>query len=189
MKKNFTKHFITGLLGLLPIMIALYILIQTSQMFLLGFTMLIDSKHPLLIILSIFVSLLFIFEIGRQINNRQQNVFVSFGEKVLSKFPIIDKVISIIKDFVNMLQGKGKFENLGVARVPFGGGMTNALITNVKQLENGHNEYTVFIVTGTFPPVGFVSYYIEDQIEIKHDMTAKDVFELQITLGISKGNK
>lgn len=189
MKSRIAKYLITGLLGLLPIFIGVYILIHISGWVFLGFNYISDSESPLFLIFSAVVAFSFVFEFGRQISNHQQNVIVNFGEKILSKFPIIDRVIDTIKDFTNMLQGTGKFENLGVARVPFGGGRTNALITNVEELENGTKEYTVFIVTGTFPPVGFVCYYAEDEVELRPEMKAKDVFELQITLGIKGKQK
>lgn len=184
MKKKILQYLVTGTLGLLPLVISIYILITLSQWTLALFSNVSSSQNPFLIIFSGVVSFLFVLEFGRQLNNKKQNAIVNFSERVLAKFPILDKVITVIKDFTNMLQGKGKFEGLGVAKVPFAGGRTNGLITNVVEDEEGIREYTVFIVTGTFPPTGFVSYYKSDEIELREDMSAKDVFELQITLGI-----
>ena len=102
----------------------------------------------------------------------------------LSKFPLIGKVMHTIKEFMNMVQGKGKFEDLGVALVPFGGCKVYALITNENSDDEPEKIYTVFIVQGTFPPVGLVCFYKEDDIEIVENMTPADVFQLQITLGV-----
>jgi len=182
-KKNL-KYMITGLITLLPVIVTVFFIFYISWMITDIFHYIGSTNNPIYLWLSLMITIAMLIGFGKKIQDNKKITFVKITEGILSKFPIVDKVLSTLKSFTDMIQGKGKFEHLGVARVPFAGGKINALITNAETLKNGKKEYTVFIVTATFPPTGFVSYYMEDQIEIKDDMKAQDVFQLQITLGM-----
>jgi len=180
-------YFITGLLGLTPFVIAIWIITilysWIKEAIILNYKNNFNENETFWAIGILFLLFLSISALGMQISKEKKSITLHFFQKTLNKFPLIGKITSTIKQMIDMLNGKGKFENLGVARVPFQGGKTNALLTDCIE-KNGRKEYTTFIVTGTFPPVGFVAYYYEEDIEIMPDMTAKDVFELQITVGI-----
>lgn len=181
--KNLTKYFITGLLTLVPIIVSLIIILYIIDYLSLVLSWVSDSSNPLIVIISFGLTILFILGLGRGVVSNNPYRAIGVFENIIMKFPILGKITETLKEFTNMVQGKGKFEYLGVARVPFANGKTNALITNV-EVVNGTKEYTVFIVTGTFPPTGFVCYYEEKDVQIVEGMAAKDVFQLQISLGI-----
>lgn len=189
MIKNFISNFVTGLLSIIPVVIGIYVVFYIADVMVKLTGIFLTVKHQELISITIVLSIVLITTIGMKINQKKQSAILRFFESIVTKFPVIDKIIYTIKDFVDMVKGSGKFETLGVARIPFANGKTNGLITDVKEKEDGTKEYTVFIVTGTFPPAGFVCYYDEKDVEIRKDMTPKDVFQLQVSLGISSEKK
>jgi len=178
------KYFISGLLGLLPITVGFLILSVVFGWLKSLFGLVFSSSNPFIIALLIFVSLLFVVILGREIKNNNKIGFLRIGELWISKFPFIGKIVGIINEFTDMVQGHGKFEELGVGLVPFGGSKIYAIITNEKTDSNGIIIYTCFIVQGTFPPTGLVCYYEQKDVELVENMTPADVFQLQITLGV-----
>jgi len=187
--KTNIKYMITGLITLIPVIVSIFFIFYISGIMTSLFKFISSSNNPLFLWLSLFITFGILIGFGKKIQDNKNITFVKITESILSKFPLIDKLLSTLKSFTDMIQGKGKFEGLGVAKVPFAGGKTHGLITNVETLDNGKKEYTVFIVTGTFPPTGFVSYYMEDEIEFKENMNAQDVFQLQITLGMNSNTE
>lgn len=183
--KKLFGYFISGFFALLPLGIAFLIVGYLITLIELSFALISNSTDPLMISLFGLTLMLLITLIGREVRHNRAFKLISIGELWLSKFPVIGKIISIINEFIDMVRGEGKFKSLGVARVPFGGSKIYALITN-ESISDGIKEYTVFIVQGTFPPTGLVCFYFEDEIEIVDDMTPSDVFQLQVTLGVSE---
>ena len=181
--KNLIQNLITGLLALLPIAIAIFIISVIYGLLTDLFSIISDSRNSAILLSLIMVSLASIIFIGKKIRSNRRLSLVPLIEKWIYTFPLIGKIVSIIRELVDMVKGEGKFRSLGVALVPFGGARIYALITN-EEIINGVVQYTVFIVQGTFPPTGLVCYYSEDDIQIVNNMTAADVFQLQITLGV-----
>jgi uncharacterized membrane protein len=183
-----TSYFISGILALLPLALAILIIGFFYGIIKSGLSMITDSQDPAILAWFAVTLLIFVVLIGKEVQTNKHFSWITFGELWLSKFPVLGKVIGIINEFVDMVRGEGKFESLGVARVPFGGSKIYALITN-ESIEIGEDKkesktFTVFIVQGTFPPTGLVCFYKEDEVEIIEDMTPADVFQMQITLGV-----
>lgn len=185
--KRVFGYFLAGIFALLPLGIAFLIVGYAITLIELSFALISNSTDPLMISLFGLTLLLLVTLIGREVRHNKAFKLISIGELWLSKFPVIGKIISVINEFIDMVRGEGKFKSLGVARVPFGGSKIYALITNESTHDNV-KEYTVFIVQGTFPPTGLVCFYNEDEIEIVDNMTPSDVFQLQITLGVSEAS-
>lgn len=182
--KKTGKYFVTGMLGILPIAVAIFVISFIYGLIKDASSAVIDSDDTGTIVLLILVTISIIIIVGREIGRNNKLSLITFGELWLSKFPLVGKVVGVIKQFMDMVQGKGKFEDLGVALVPFGGSKVYALITNEHTDSNDETIFTVFIVQGTFPPVGLVCFYNEKEVEIIEEMTPADVFQLQVTLGV-----
>lgn len=183
-----SSYFITGILALLPLALAILLIGFVFGLIKSGLSLITDSQDPAILTWFTLTAIIFIVLIGKEVKTNKHFSWITFGELWLSKFPILGKVIGTINEFVDMVRGEGKFESLGVAKVPFGGSRIYALITNEEiEIDEDNKEskiYTVFIVQGTFPPTGLVCFYPENEIEIIEDMTPADVFQLQITLGV-----
>jgi len=182
--KQISKNFMTGMLAILPIAVAIFVIGFIYGLIKDASSAVIDSHNTGTIVILIIVTIGIIILVGREIGKNNKLSLITLGELWLSKFPLVGKVVGIIKQFMDMVQGKGKFEDLGVAMVPFGGSSVYALITNEHRNENDEKIFTVFIVQGTFPPVGLVCFYNESEVEIVEEMTPADVFQLQVTLGV-----
>jgi len=178
------SYFITGFFSIIPVVATVSILLYFIGLLNTILSFISQSSNPTFTIIASLLGLIIIYYFGRKVSKNEKISIINLLEYLLVKFPLMDDVLNTIKKFINMLQGKGEFEDLGVAKVPFAQGKTNGLITEIKERDDGSKEYTVFIVTGAFPPAGFICYYEEDQVEIRKDMTPKDVFQLQISLGI-----
>ena len=181
--KKIGVNFFRGLIGLLPITIVFLIVGFLFGLIHDGIGLVIENTHSELILYILVATVIVITLIGYLIEKKERVVWIVLSEIWLSKFPLIGKVVSTIKGFTEMITGEGKFKDLGVAKVPFGGATAYALITN-HDSSGDSVEYTVFIVQGTFPPVGLVCFYDEKDVVIQDDMTPADVFKLQISLGI-----
>lgn len=183
--KVLLSYFFSGVLALLPLTLAIFLVIQFISLIEYLFIFVIDSEDPSMLVYFSMIIIALITLIGFEAMDNKKLKIISGAELWLGKFPIIGKVLGVLTEFTNMVQGKGKFENLGVARVPFAGARVYGLITNEVEDDNGNKEYTVFVVQGTFPPVGIICFYNEDEVEINKDLTPSDVFQMQITLGVA----
>ena len=182
--KLIASNFIAGVLSLLPLTIAIFLVVQFVSIIEFLYKFIGDSSDPnMLIYFSIMIVALIVL-VGSEMKNNRRIKILTMSELWLSKFPIIGKIMSLISEFTDMVQGTGKFEGLGVARVEFAGAKVFGLITNERILESGSIEYTVFVVQGTFPPVGMICFYMEEDVEIQEDLTPADIFQMQITLGV-----
>lgn len=183
--KKIINHFIVGIFSLLPIAIAIAILVFVFGILGDMFVYITNSKDPAVFGIFIISMIILIIFIGIRVGKDKRFSIIKLGEAWLSKFPLIGRVISVIGEFTDMVRGTGKFKDLGVALIDFGGAKIYGLITNERKTSTGI-IYTVFIVQGTFPPTGLVTFYKEEDVEIIEDMTPAEVFQLQITLGVGK---
>lgn len=186
--KIFSSYLISGILALLPLALAILLIGFVFGIMKSSLSLITDSQDPAILTWFTVTAIIFIVLIGKEVQTNKHFSWITLGELWLSKFPLLGKVIGTISEFVDMVRGQGKFESLGVAKVPFGGSRIFALITNEEIKVNEDKEdfklYTVFIVQGTFPPTGLVCFYPENEVEIIEDMTPADVFQMQITLGV-----
>ena len=187
--KKMSGYFLSGLLALLPLTLAIFLVVQFIALLEYLFIFVVDSKDPTMLMYFSMIIIALIILVGFEVRDNQKLKIISGAELWLSKFPIIGKIMGVFSEFTDMVQGQGKFRDLGVARVPFAGANVLGLITNEGEDDMGEKEYTVFVVQGTFPPVGIICFYKEHEIEIKKDLTPADVFQMQITLGVTSHEK
>ena len=186
--KKFTSYLLSGVLSLLPLALAFVLIGFIFGLIKSSLSLITDSQDPAILAWFSLTAFIFVILIGKEVQTNKHFSWITLGEIWLSKFPLLGKVIGTINEFVDMVRGEGRFEALGVAKVPFGGSKIYALITNEAMEEDEEGQevkvYTVFIVQGTFPPTGLVCFYKDHEVEIVEDMTPADVFHMQITLGV-----
>jgi uncharacterized membrane protein len=195
---NLRNSFFTGILAFLPIVLTIYLVIflgskintliikVTPQTFLPYIT---ENNYSLLFRILILLFLIVIITIigmftkvyiGREI--------ISFGEKLIDKIPILNKIYQAINQISKAFFGKKssifkkvvliQYPRIGVFSLGFLTGMAKGEI----QKKTNEKLYNIFIPTTPNPTSGMLVMYPESAIE-KLDMTVEEGMKLIISGG------
>jgi len=196
------RYFFTGLLVVLPITIALWIL-YSIFIFASGFAPIIISNiekytnhnidghimYAIFRVITIIIMLGFIVGIGfittRTIGKKITKTF----EYALKKVPIFNKIYDLFKQIITALIDlgkKNKFKGVAIIEYPYKGSYSIAFVTNDVQknycVGNG-KFYNVFMPTIPNPTTGFFIVLPESEVTII-DLPVEHAFKLLISCGI-----
>ena len=200
------KHFITGLLLLLPIALTFIIVgflvnlltdpfIDFTEQVLEGFGLLnggflFFSKQQILKMISrvaiLLLLLFFTTVLGVIARWFFLHTFIRVGEKVLHRIPLVNTVYKTSKDVIQTLFTQDSISFKQVALVPFPSKSVRSIgLVTKKEIEGTlDSKFTsVFVPTTPNPTSGFLVMFPQDQVTYL-DMTVEDAFKCIISCGI-----
>ncbi|HCG77292.1 MAG: hypothetical protein COZ37_00870 [bacterium (Candidatus Ratteibacteria) CG_4_10_14_3_um_filter_41_18] len=187
--KNLERHFITGLIILIPIIVTIWILWKVS-IFLEGILgNLFRNYLPNFYApgLGVFSLILIIILVGAVANNLLGKRLLKFGEGLLARIPFFNKIYLSIKGVSDAVLKKKAFN--GVALIEFSPGLqTLAFITSPaqKEIQKESNEKLVSLFVPTVPNITTGFYFLIPEKDLKKlDLSVEDALKLILSLGLT----
>ena len=181
----FKRRLIAGLLAIVPIALTFWIL-RFLFRFLDSFTAPILKNLGLEIPgLGIILTLLLIFILGLFITNVLGRTIFNWGEKVLTKLPLVNTIYNAVKQITNAFSGKSmkNFKQVIFIQYPRKGLWTMCFVTNQSKNESGDEFYHVFVPTTPNPTSG-VFIVIPQKDAVHPDISVEEGLKSIISGGI-----
>ncbi len=188
MKKKIKKYFISGLIVVVPVSFTVYILWAIIR-----FT---DRLYPSSFLpfyvpgFGIIVTFFVIFLVGVITTNFLGKRLLSFGERIISRVPLVKEIYLSIKQIAEALfsQKEKNFRRVVLIEYPRKGIYTMVFVTGVSheniQEKTGKKLLNVFVPTTPNPTSGFLLMVPEDEV-IELDLTPEEAFKLIISGGMA----
>jgi len=185
MFQQIKRHLIAGLLAIVPIALTFWIL-RFLFRFLDSFTAPILKNIGIEIPgLGIILTLLFIFLLGLFITNVLGKTIFNWGEKILTKLPLVNTIYNAVKQITNAFSGKSmkNFKQVIFIQYPRKGLWTMCFVTNQSKNESGDEFYHVFVPTTPNPTSG-VFIVIPQKDAVHPDISVEEGLKSIISGGI-----
>ena len=185
MWQRIKRRIFAGLLAMLPL-VATYWVVSILFKFLgemaSPFLERLGIKIPGL---GIILTLVFIFLLGLFITNVLGRTLLSWGEKILSRLPIINKIYNTVKQITNAfsMPHVKSFQKVILIEYPRKELWTMCFVTNESKNDKGEEFYHVFVPTTPNPTSG---YFIitPKKDSINSNISVEDGFKTIISGGI-----
>lgn len=200
LKKKLKIYLFTGLLVSLPVVGSFWILsflFYAFTDFIYQFVSPMDLTHLWERIMWRVLAFIFLFVvvilIGLLARNYIGKKMIRFGEQILEKIPILNKVYSVLKQIFESLWGEGKspFRSVVLVEFPRDGIYSMGFITSESKGEIrekiGDGMRSVFIPTAPNPTTGFFIWVSSDQL-IEMKMSVEEAFKMIISSGVVSPN-
>ncbi len=194
-RKSIKGVFLTGIAAIIPIGVTIFILHLIIGM-MNNLVRVVPSRfHPDQLLsfhipgLGVIVTLILIFTIGLITKSYLGKKLVSFGERLVSKIPLVSGIYNALKQLVDaVLSDKGEsFKRAVLIEYPRKGLYSIAFVTGVAkgevQVKTSQRCVNVFVPTTPNPTSGFYIMVPEGDT-ISLDMTVEEAFTLIISGGI-----
>ena len=185
MFQQIKRHLIAGRLAIVPIALTFWIL-RFLFRFLDSFTAPILKNIGIEIPgLGIILTLLFIFLLGLFITNVLGRTIFNWGEKILTKLPLVNTIYKAVKQITNAFSGKSmkNFKQVIFIQYPRKGLWTMCFVTNQSKNESGDEFYHVFVPTTPNPTSG-VFIVIPQKDAVHPDISVEEGLKSIISGGI-----
>ena len=185
MFEQIKRHLIAGLLAIVPIALTFWIL-RFLFRFLDSFTAPILKNIGIEIPgLGIILTLLFIFLLGLFITNVLGKTIFNWGERILTKLPLVNTIYNAVKQITNAFSGKSmkNFKQVIFIQYPRKGLWTMCFVTNQSKNESGDEFYHVFVPTTPNPTSG-VFIVIPQKDAVHPDISVEEGLKSIISGGI-----
>ena len=185
MFQQIKRHLIAGLLAIVPIALTFWIL-RFLFRFLDSFTAPILKNIGIEIPgLGIIPTLLFIFILGLFITNVLGRTIFNWGERILTKLPLVNTIYNAVKQITNAFSGKSmkNFKQVIFIQYPRKGLWTMCFVTNQSKNESGDEFYHVFVPT-TPNPTSCVFIVIPQKDAVHPDISVEEGLKSIISGGI-----
>ena len=185
MFQQIKRHLIAGLLAIVPIALTFWIL-RFLFRFLDSFTAPILKNIGIQIPgLGIILTLLFIFLLGLFITNVLGKTIFNWGERILTKLPLVNTIYNAVKQITNAFSGKSmkNFKQVIFIQYPRKGLWTMCFVTNQSKNESGDEFYHVFVPTTPNPTSG-VFIVIPQKDAVHPDISVEEGLKSIISGGI-----
>tara|TARA_B100000686_G_scaffold147394_1_gene154837 strand:- start:624 stop:1229 length:606 start_codon:yes stop_codon:yes gene_type:complete len=185
MFQQIKRHLIAGLLAIVPIALTFWIL-RFLFRFLDSFTAPILKNIGIEIPgLGIILTLLFIFLLGLFITNVLGKTIFNWGERILTKLPLVNTIYNAVKQITNAFSGKSmkNFKQVIFIQYPRKGLWTMCFVTNQSKNESGDEFYHVFVPTTPNPTSG-VFIVIPQKDAVHPDISVEEGLKSIISGGI-----
>ena len=185
MFQQIKRHLIAGLLAIVPIALTFWIL-RFLFRFLDSFTAPILKNIRIEIPgLGIILTLLFIFLLGLFITNVLGKTIFNWGERILTKLPLVNTIYNAVKQITNAFSGKSmkNFKQVIFIQYPRKGLWTMCFVTNQSKNESGDEFYHVFVPTTPNPTSG-VFIVIPQKDAVHPDISVEEGLKSIISGGI-----
>jgi len=182
------KHFLAGLLVVVPIGVVILILVWF-------FSTIDNILQPIIKFifgqeitgLGFAISLVLIYIAGVLASNIVGRRLIRFGESILVKVPVLKQLYSGSKQVVAGLSGTGlnkaAFREVVLVEFPRDGMKTIAFITNELTDKSGRKLLTIYIPTAPMPTSGYFEIVTEDKI-IRTDISIDEAMKMVISSGM-----
>ena len=185
MFQQIKRHLIAGLLAIVPIALTFWIL-RFLFRFLDSFTAPILKNIGIEIPgLGIILTLLFIFLLGLFITNVLGKTIFNWGERILTKLPLVNTIYNAVKQITNAFSGKSmkNFKQVIFIQYPRKGLWTMCFVTNQSKNESGDEFYHVIVPTTPNPTSG-VFIVIPQKDAVHPDISVEEGLKSIISGGI-----
>ncbi len=185
MFQQIKRHLIAGLLAIVPIALTFWIL-RFLFRFLDSFTAPILKNIGIEIPgLGIILTLLFIFLLGLFITNVLGKTIFNWGERILTKLPLVNTIYNAVKQITNAFSGTSmkNFKQVIFIQYPRKGLWTMCFVTNQSKNESGDEFYHVFVPTTPNPTSG-VFIVIPQKDAVHPDISVEEGLKSIISGGI-----
>ena len=185
MFQQIKRHLIAGLLAIVPIALTFWIL-RFLFRFLDSFTAPVLKNIGIEIPgLGIILTLLFIFLLGLFITNVLGRTIFNWGERILTKLPLVNTIYNAVKQITNAFSGKSmkNFKQVIFIQYPRKGLWTMCFVTNQSKNESGDEFYHVFVPTTPNPTSG-VFIVIPQKDAVHPDISVEEGLKSIISGGI-----
>lgn len=186
--RKLRRNFIAGLLVLVPVVAAIWLLAWT-------FIAVDNLLQPLIRYvfdrplpgLGFAVFLVIIYVTGLVTSNILGRRLFSFTDKFLDKVPVFRQVYIGAKQVVQSISGAGlnksAFREVVFVAFPRDGMMVPAFVTNKFNTSSGKVLYAIYIPTTPVPTSGFFEVVSEDQV-VKTDISVDSALKMIISAGM-----
>lgn len=146
----------------------------------------IRHLSQLIILICLFLAILILGMLARWVFIRW---IILFGEKILHKLPLVNKVYKTTKDIITHLFNQGKNTFRQVVLVPFPGpdiyaiGLLSEHAPKECSEKIGEEMFSVFVATAPNPATGFTVIYKKSDI-IFLDMKPEDAIKYIVSCGV-----
>ena len=185
MFQQIKRHLIAGLLAIVPIAVTFWIL-RFLFRFLDSFTAPVLKNIGIEIPgLGIILTLLFIFLLGLFITNVLGRTIFNWGERILTKLPLVNTIYNAVKQITNAFSGKSmkNIKQVIFIQYPRKGLWTMCFVTNQSKNESGDEFYHVFVPTTPNPTSG-VFIVIPQKDAVHPDISVEEGLKSIISGGI-----
>jgi uncharacterized membrane protein len=189
--KTLKKHFLSGLIFIIPVSLSLWILFRIIVFLENILGSFIKNFLPDFYIpgLGFFSLILLILLIGFLADNFLGKKMLSFLEKLFEKTPVINKMYMFIKNVSqSLLHGKSTPFRYPVKIEFFGGTYTIGFVTGESTMESGEVLLDVFVPTVPNISTGFYLMVPESKIE-KLNMSVEEALKTAISMGMFESEK
>ena len=190
MWQRIKRRILAGLLAMLP-------LVATYWVVSILFKFLGDLASPFLEQLGIkipglgiILTLLVIFLIGLFVTNVLGRTILTWGEKILSRLPIINTIYGTVKQITNAFSGPNvkSFKKVILIEYPRRDLWTMCFVTNESKNSKGTLFYHVFVPTTPNPTSGYF-IIVPKKDTIESEISVEDGFKTIISGGILDSGK
>lgn len=187
--KSLRRHFLAGILVIVPIGIAVAVLAWV-------FTNIDNILQPVIsrifgqeiIGLGFAVAIVLIYIIGIIAENIIGKRAIHFGESLLTRVPVFRQIYTGAKQVVESLSGAGlnkaAFREVVFVEFPREGMKTIAFITNEITDKSGRKLFTIYVPTAPLPASGYLVIVTEDKL-IRTDLAVDEAMTMIISSGMA----
>ncbi|MDP6033778.1 MAG: DUF502 domain-containing protein [Candidatus Marinimicrobia bacterium] len=185
MLQSIKRRIFAGLLAIVPIAVTFWILKFLFSFFDGIAAPILNQIGVEIPGLGIILTLVIVFFLGLFVTNVLGNTLFNWGERILSKLPIVNTIYNTIKQITSAFTGSAvkSFQQVIFIQYPRLGLWTMCFVTNESQNESGEDFYHVFVPTTPNPTSGV--FIIVPKKDVVHpDISVEDGLKAIISGGI-----
>ncbi len=191
--KILRRHFITGMIVIIPLWVTILLIRAVVNLIDDTFALVPSTLHPKTYIsffgIEIIIAFALIILIGLTANNYFGKKFLTLGERLLARIPVIKTVYQGIKHLtIGIFGEKRMFSKVVLLEFPIKGlsfiGFVTGEDSQLIQTSEGKKMLKVFIPTTPNPTSGFFCIAAEDEVTYLK-ITVDEAFKLIISAGYS----
>lgn len=182
------RHFLAGILVVVPLGIAIWILVWVFTSIDNILQPIIEGRlgHPIPG-LGFGIAIVLIYLIGIVAENIIGGKLIRFGESLLARVPLFRQVYTGAKQVVEGLSGAGvnkaAFREVVFVEFPREGMQTIAFITSEIIEKSGNKLFTIYVPTAPLPTSGYLVIVTEDKL-IRTNIPVDEAIKMVISSGM-----
>ncbi len=191
-KNKIKRHFITGLVAILPIVLTagvIWFLIQKIGGFFgryfTGISLFSNISKPLSSLLGFIAVIIGIYIIGFLTSSFTGRWFINTLDKIMAKLPFVKGLYNAIRQLVNAIMiDHSAFSKVVIIKYPWKNTYTLAFLTSEDKWKIGGKEYlNVFLPTSPNPTSGYYLIYPASEV-IETKISIQDGFKIITSGGV-----
>ncbi|MFC2166615.1 DUF502 domain-containing protein [Acidobacteriota bacterium] len=189
--KIFKSYFVTGIIVIVPLLVTYLVIRALANTIDKLFALLPPNLQPQTYIpffgVEIIIAFVLIILIGFLVSNFLGRKFVSIGEKILAKIPVVKTIYQGVKQLTTgIVSDKKMFSKVVLIQYPVRNlhqiGFVTGEDKHFVKNDTGQKMLKIFIPTTPNPTSGFFCIVPESEVQYL-DMTADEAFRLIISAG------